>query len=1219
MLCIRIDNEVLGGLQGTRYSKQEKIMDERSFNQISPKMILPRRLEEFRTALEEEIICARADAFGHTVPLTSGRKISHTGKSCQYVFRLKDTFSLPDDTPGDLYIKNLQPVAVTIVAIDGMSIIISCQNDLGEFIPEARLLSDLTFLLRKLIERIEELSGISNIVGDRILSNSFVDAHINPIKHQGLNERQQNKNQPNKRQFAAIQSSLERNLTFIWGPPGTGKTETIGFIGSRLRKENRSLLILSHTNTAVDQAILKIAKENTESLEEGKILRVGIPKDNRIREEYPNIMLETHVERRSNELSNRLLSYRKELEESKENLKNLTHDIELYDWFSIAKNDLNDMREKKDYLLKIETELDDARKRYVEMKNKIAYWEKSKIAAQNAKKNIAQIEQLDSQIIRVSSKVIQYSSEKNQILQILKNAKRVLHETQSVNWIIRMWRSLPSPEDQEMHVEELQSKLKRISVNLDNLENELQSIKVSREQTKDELSEFNENYSDAPDVILRKEEVFRQDIDLLVNYGKSLVNEYKGIKINLTRYFLDKLLVIQKLGFGTKSRGSVYELYEIIQESFHKVQSYIEPIDIKKSRKKLQSTFEQINQIEVEIAKIEEALSRVEEVIISEAEVIATTLTKAYLNNAVRSRRYDTLVVDEASMAPIPAIWVAASVVENNAVIVGDHQQLPPIVTSSTDLSKKWLGRDIFAVAGVVESKPDNFIQLNEQYRMHPCIANIPNQLFYDKSWVNKYSNNEEGSFSTWYKLNWGNDAPVLLIDTGSLNAWVTSVPRGRGSSRLNFLSATLCIDICNILLKKNRPKRLINSGERRIFILCPYQPHAKFLNILLEENKLIDDVEVGTIHAFQGSEAEVVIFDLVNDEPHWRVGLFMQANDASTKKLINVGVTRARRRLFVVGDFSYIEGLSKKAFLGQKFIPFLKENYPIKNALDVAPLNILTRAAKASRLISKGNIESDSSRIIVTQDDFYPLLLNDIDTANTRVVIYSPFITRNRMSELQPTFLSAISKGVRIFLVTKPLQERGKRSEEEFRYMEHTLENWGATVIHKRGMHEKLVIIDDNILWSGSLNPLSYSDTQEIMERRVSKKIIQEYSQIIRLDKLVEEFIENPPKCPICESEMIASEGRDDPFYWRCVVDDCYSRSIDQPQIHGGKIVCATCGGVVEFGIWGKKPAWRCIENRHHHQRMIRNHLKLPKMRNIISQEQLTELLNYFGEPISK
>ena len=53
--------------------------------------------------------------------------------------------------------------------------------------------------------------------------------------------------------------------------------------------------------------------------------------------------------------------------------------------------------------------------------------------------------------------------------------------------------------------------------------------------------------------------------------------------------------------------------------------------------------------------------------------------------------------------------------------------------------------------------------------------------------------------------------------------------------------------------------------------------------------------VPAGTAHTFQGSEASVVIFDLVIDEPHWRVGLMINAYDENNKRLLNVAMTRAR------------------------------------------------------------------------------------------------------------------------------------------------------------------------------------------------------------------------------------------------------------------------------------------------------------------------------------
>jgi superfamily II DNA or RNA helicase len=73
----------------------------------------------------------------------------------------------------------------------------------------------------------------------------------------------------NVSQMLALESALGRNLTVIWGPPGTGKTHTIGTIAQYLHDFSRSVLIVSHTNTAVDQAIRHIASALPEYLERG--------------------------------------------------------------------------------------------------------------------------------------------------------------------------------------------------------------------------------------------------------------------------------------------------------------------------------------------------------------------------------------------------------------------------------------------------------------------------------------------------------------------------------------------------------------------------------------------------------------------------------------------------------------------------------------------------------------------------------------------------------------------------------------------------------------------------------------------------------------------------------------------------------------------------------------------------------------------------------------
>ena len=162
--------------------------------------------------------------------------------------------------------------------------------------------------------------------------------------------------------------------------------------------------------------------------------------------------------------------------------------------------------------------------------------------------------------------------------------------------------------------------------------------------------------------------------------------------------------------------------------------------------------------------------------------------------------------------------------------------------------------------------------------------------------------------------------------------------------------------------------------------------------------------------------------------------------------------------------------------------------------------------------------------------------------------------------------------------------------------------------------MHEKNVFIDEDVLWNGSLNPLSQSTTQEIMERRSSPQVFADFARTLRLDDLVGEFAEGTPTCPICHQEMVAAEGRREPFYWSCTDKDCYGRSIDEAPIISGKIDCKTCGAPVEFAERGGKAVWRCTNDKRHWRKMAKTHIRLPDMRRLIPRRKLKQLDKLFG-----
>ena len=1267
-------------------------------------------LAEFRIALREEIAAASHEARASAVALVNGHRLAQVAGGWQYKFQIESPLNMPGDTPGDLQLPNRAPIEVTVISVEALTIVLSVPEDLGAFVPRANLRSDLTFLMRRLIKRIEALDKTPNPTGDRILGKVPVSGVPAQVDLPELT--------PDKRK--AIASALGRDITFIWGPPGTGKTTAIGAIGQELHQRKRSVLLVSHTNIAVDEALLRIGPTlTTDELARGHAIRVGEPLDPRLRDHNPELLLQTHVDRREAELAERLEDLGAERQSSIERTAELSRSIDICEWVAIARGDLDVASGELADVQRLESELDRTREERAHLEGETDSWQNAAEAAREIKDAMSRRETLTERARELSKTVSGLETDKTRAVarlardeELLAEARRLaplrararelpppevqvqrvssasqdlrraqeayaevetrlveaegLYErTSSCGGLLRMWRRLPTPAQQREVVTQLQSEAASAREEIETTELWLadaeatlsdirdlheklapyatvpdadaqgQVVDTHRQEAEDvsdrlleaqqmlsedeaeieELSRrigaFMDEYAEHPDEVLRKASAHAEEVARLWEHSQHLARQSASRRHKLEEDIRRWLEVLREWRLTSESPGTAEGMLSAVRTARKAAVDEIGGSDIGELRAERDRLNERLRTIEAEIRSIEEAQKRVAELVIADAKVVATTLTQTYLRDAIQSRRFDTVVLDEASIAPIPALWVAASLADRNAVVVGDFKQLPPIVMSRHKLAEKWLGRDIFEEAQLSSYSADvgHFVPLLQQFRMHPDISAVPNALFYDHMLSDGAGTRSDGELADWYN---GHEDAVILVDTGPVNAWVTSVPRGRGTSRLNFLSATVCVDVAAQLLSPNR-KKWSPDGRPRILIVCPYRAHAALVKLLLDEQGILGEVSTGTVHNVQGSEAAVVIFDLVNDEPHWRVGMCMAERDKQNRRLLNVALTRARRRLIVVGDFDYIAGLSKHAFLCAELVPFLRGRYPCRNALDVVPTGLAARAAAAVSGVVKGDIAPDAARLVVSQEDFFALLRRDLDQAKRQIVIYSPFMTQHRLGWLESHLRAAVERGVQVCTVTRALSDRKKRELSEYRMLEKALKQWGVRVLHKQRMHEKLVFIDDEVLWSGSLNPLSFSDTQEIMERRASRTVSRDYARKLRLDKLLASGADGRGSCEVCNGEMTVAEGRRD-LYWVCASADCgYARNLDAVPAQGGIVTCM-CGGSFEYGQWGGNPAWRCTRDRRHRQKVRRAHLFLPRMRALLPRAELRKLDERFG-----
>lgn len=1276
-----------------------------------PEKPLPPLLDEFRVALREEVDAAKRASSSAAIEIVGGRRVANLGDSVQYIFSIESPLNLPDDSPVELVIPGqTAPVEGTIVSVEGLTVVIAVPVNLGEYVPRARLQNDLTYLLRALIKRIEDLAEDANLAGERLLgylpsSGDPIPANLSWLEFP-----------PNDEQRDAVESGLGRDLTFIWGPPGTGKTQTIGTLSVELFRRERSVLLVSHTNAAVDQALLKVAKHSKRSeLAQGLILRLGDPKDERVREK-PDLLIKTHVERRSAELVGERDSLTEEIVHVATERSELERLINVAEWLPTAESDSRAWPWIIEQFNQIEAELLLIKERLEPLRAELAPLQAIHTDAERTVSEIARVAEIKNELPNLKALAnevnvdLQEAAVKRQAAEELAEqarlhvpelqaarerltsiraelperepllaatdrelkdlnksllmARDLLERTVAANLFSRRLRGLPQPSQQQSIVSDLEvrsarlqaarqeaaERLERLQIDarvsqriidqyghlpdLDRQEKEvcvcqrteenaakaLANVKSRLDSAGRELAElgdprrlFVRRYGVDPDSVCHRVDQLLSEMVPFATKEQELNEELSVRTTELRRSAEQHVVKARNLDLTGGGPDSALELVAAVRSGIERGHTLIADRAIDDLRAENKRLIERHAVLRARVDKLNEDLEEVEALVIAEAQVVATTLTRAYKRDSVQARKFDTVILDEASMAPIPALWVVAARAEHNVVLVGDFKQLPPIKHSGHPLADKWLGRDVFEAAGVKKeyekgSAPAYCVSLEEQYRMHPEISAIANHFVYGGILRDGPQVRDDTlEFLAWFSGDAPFDAPVSLVDTSSLNAWVTSVNRGRRASRLNFLSATVCADLAQLSLRPGRDG-LPAGANPRILVGAPYRPHAKLLSLLLRDQGLDGEVVAGTAHTFQGAEAPVVIFDLVNDEPHWRVAMFAVRHDENTRRLMNVALTRAQRRLIIVGDFSWIERQAARGGFLRELIAYLKSKYPIVDAASVVPAGLAARAAKADVSAASGHHTPSPPQLVVTQDSFYEHLYSDLANSHKRVVIYSPFATLDRVARLEPHLRAAIEQGVDVWVVTKPLEERGK-DRGVYTSIEEGLRAWGVSVVHKRGMHEKLVLIDDDVLWQGSLNPLSFSSTQEIMERRKSKEVVADYLQVLRLAELLAAYEASETTCPYCGKEVVAAEGRDEPFYWRCVEDGCFSRSTGVPMPVDGRVVCRIDGGALEFRWPGDTPFWRCVENHRHRQPLARSHLRLPRMRELIPARDLRKL----------
>jgi predicted DNA helicase len=278
--------------------------------------------------------------------------------------------------------------------------------------------------------------------------------------------------------------------------------------------------------------------------------------------------------------------------------------------------------------------------------------------------------------------------------------------------------------------------------------------------------------------------------------------------------------------------------------------------------------------------------------LLSDAAVVCSTHVSSGAE-LMQDFRFDVAVIDEATQAMEPSCLIPM-VKAKKWILTGDHKQLPPTVLSreasalNYTLFERWMTTYEREMSEI----------LTVQYRMNKKIMRFPNDAFYDGllkahpsvqnhtiSGLSGFS--VPGDVTEPWKTVVNPDVPVCFIhvDTGREDKIEGSF------SYFNRAEIYVVKEVLHNLLAC----RLFPSD---IGIISPYEQQVNVLKGQLGDA----GVDIKTVDGYQGREKEVIILSLVRANPEGTLGFL------TDYRRLNVAVTRARRKLIVIGHQPTLE-----------------------------------------------------------------------------------------------------------------------------------------------------------------------------------------------------------------------------------------------------------------------------------------------------------------------
>lgn len=275
---------------------------------------------------------------------------------------------------------------------------------------------------------------------------------------------------------------------------------------------------------------------------------------------------------------------------------------------------------------------------------------------------------------------------------------------------------------------------------------------------------------------------------------------------------------------------------------------------------------------------------------------------------------FDRLIVDEASQILEPSM-IGMMVKFDKVLLIGDHLQLPAVVTQSPDKTKIQnsilredmdlydAGDSLFErlYRRAIKMKWDwAYARLSHQGRMHHEIMTFPNENFY------------------------GNGLKVLPLDTDrhfqleemvevkgtiDMSGWKkklcnrrvnfipTTTDNNHVMGKVNTKEASLVVDIIEFYCDA------FGFDQDQIGVITPYRAQIATIKHEARKRRIdVDKVQIDTVERFQGGARDVIIISLCANYIY-QLGQLVSLSTDGVDRKFNVALTRARKHLVVLGN----------------------------------------------------------------------------------------------------------------------------------------------------------------------------------------------------------------------------------------------------------------------------------------------------------------------------